>query len=110
MSERVRTAYALDAIEKVVDRCCESAMDFLENSNHMTAIWKCNMRGAIVDASALYSIDHDVLEKEAWQMLRNELNSRLRPMYEVKYVKPYIKDGDTVGMEVKVYKFGMFRW
>lgn len=105
MSERVRTAYALDAIEKIVDQCCEMAMNFLEESIHLSAVWKCDMRGAIIDAAEIYSVDCDFLEREAWQMLKNRLNSRIRPLYEVKYVKPYQKDGVTVGMEVKVYDF-----
>ena len=106
MSERVRKARALDAIEKVVDRCCNMAVESVNDSNCLQLELAYDIFGAVEDAAQLYSVEFDWLTKEALCMLRNELNMVLRPMCEVRYVKPCQKDGKTVGMQAKVYRLG----
>jgi len=105
MSERVRTAMALDAIDDVVDRCCEVAVEQVRTSGHLQVELKYDIFGAVNEASVIYGVDLDNLLKEAWVELRNRLDRTLRGVCEVAYVKPYQKDGMTVGMQAKVYRF-----
>ena len=105
MSERVRMARALDAIEKVVDRCCEMAVEEVVENRHLQYDLTYDIAGAVKDAAEFYSVDADEVAREAWKMLRNGLNNALRPICEIKYIKPHQKDGATAGMTVKAYKF-----
>lgn len=98
-------AMALDAIERTVNICCSNAVELIKGAKCMQNELKYDLQGAVSNAAEIYDVDIDELSKETWWMLRNELNRSLRPICEVRYVKPYTKDGKTVGMETKVYKF-----
>ena len=104
MSERVRIAMALDAIEKVTERCCEMAATKAREASHVQTDLAFDIIGAIYEAAVIYGVDHGTLEREAWKMLRNGLNRSLRPICEVMYVKPHEVGGKTVGMAVRFYK------
>lgn len=106
MSERVMRARALDSVERVVDRCCSMAVASAQDDGCIQLELKYDISGAVEDAAEIYGVDRDWLSREAMGMLRNGLNRVLRPVCEVRYVKPYQMDGETVGMEAKVYRFG----
>ena len=82
------------------------AVDAVEDSESVQIELKYDIIGAVEDAAEIYSVDAGWLAKEAMWMLRNGLNLHLRPICEVRYVKPYQKDGKTVGMQAKVYRLG----
>ena len=103
MSYRVRMAHALDAIEKVVNRCLDSAVDAVENADCFQYELKYDIVGAVREASELYCVDFTALKREALAMLRDGLQRNLRPLCEVRYVKSYEKDGELVGMMARLY-------
>lgn len=104
MSERVRKARALDSIERYVQRCCDAAVETVRNSEHFQVIIACDVFDIVTETSELYGVDFDSLERESMRMLHDSLQRSLRPLCEVRYVKPFEMDGRTVGMTAKVYK------
>ena len=105
MSERVRMARALDAVENNVGKVCELAVERIAESNHLQVELAFDIGESVREVAELYSVDLGALEKETMLMLKDGLNRSLRPLYEVRYVKPFVKGGVTVGMTVRVYKF-----
>lgn len=104
MSERVRMARALDAVEKVVNNCCDMAAEHMMKASHMQNEMAYDVLGAVADAAERYGVDQDELAREAMRMLHDELMNTLWPICNVRYVKPYKRDGMTVGMMAKTYK------
>lgn len=103
MSERVRKAMALDAIEETVARCGEHAKGMAEGAGHVQNELRFSVSGAVKEASAIYGIPYPELMTEALKMLRDGLRNALCGLCEVRYVKPYEQDGEVVGMMVRFY-------
>ena len=106
MSERTRKAMALDAIEEMVELACASAANGAAESEHFQYDVALDISDAVRQASVIYGIGECDLMPEALAMLRNGLNAALRPIREVRYVKPYETDNVVVGMAAKCYRIG----
>lgn len=104
MSERVRQARALDAIERIVDKCCEMAVKSVRESKHIQNELTYVIFGAVNEAAVIYDVEIDWLARESMRMLHDKLQRFLRPLGEVRYVKPYKDDERVVGMQAKVYR------
>ena len=103
-SKRIRTAKALDELEKVVLKCCKIGTGHYRDATTIQNEDKFNIIGAIMDAADSYSVDVDDLKGETLRMLRNELSETYYGLRcEVRYVKPLMEDGECVGMSVKYY-------
>ena len=107
MSKRVRTAMALDAIEEVVEMCCDSAAKNVMESTHLQNDVSLDISDAVMDAAVIFGVDVNDLRREALKMLSNGLNLKLRPLCELRYVRPYETDKGVVGMTARCYRFEM---
>ena len=97
-------AHALDAVESGVGNACELAVERIGGSEHMQVELAFDISDTVDGIAELYGVEGAALKKEAMLMLRDGLQRRLRPLFEVRYVKPFVRDGLTVGMSVRVCK------
>ena len=101
-SKRVRIARALDEIEKMVRDCGSRLFDQAMNSEHLQNELKVNVYEAIKKIADKHDVGFSEVKDEAMRMLSEEFNATLRGIAcDVRYVKPYIVDGEYVGVQVK---------
>ena len=106
MSERVRMAVALDAVEELAKRCGEHAKRFAMETEHMQNELSYVVADEIDRFARTFGVDYDDLRRNALRMLHDELRRDLCDLCDVRYVKQMSRDGEPVGMTVKFYK----RW
>ena len=103
MSERVRMAMALDAVEESVGLCEEHARAKVCEADRFQNTLCFDISGMVERASVVYGVPRADLMREALAMLRNGLCGALYGRCDVRYVRPYEVGGVVVGMEARFY-------
>ena len=107
MSDRVRKAMALDAIEDViVNKCVDSVMESIRTTRHFQIIERFSVKGAIKHASEKYDTPFEELWHDTLTMMRDSLLEAIGGFRnDHEYIRPYIEHGETVGLMVNFYMF-----
>jgi len=105
MSERVRMAMALDSVEEYVMMAGRDAVEHAESALHVQNELTYTFGMSIDYMARVYGVDASELRKQAMRMLHDEIRRALCGVCDVRYVKPYVVDGEEAGITAKFYKF-----
>ena len=107
MSNRVRKAMALDAIEDViVNKCVDSVIESIRTTRHFQVIERFSVKEAIKYASEKYDTPFEELWRDTLVMMRDSLLKAIGGFRnDHEYIKPYTENGETVGLVVNFYMF-----
>ena len=104
MSERVRMAVALDAVEEMARRCGVHAGEIAGKATHVQNELTYLGVEEVERFARTFGVDEGELRRQAMRMLHDELRKVLC-CYDVRYVKQVERDGEAVGMKVRFHRF-----